>query len=92
MLLLRSFMTLCIENLAILFRLFTKCEYLEEGQSKKKLIKKKATTTAAIANTLEMEGKMNIIDLCTQSTPAVLVQLEILQVHLTLERTDGRER
>ena len=34
---------------------------------------------------------MNIIDLRTQSTPAVLVQLEILQVHLTLERTDGRD-
>ena len=40
-----------------------------------------------------MNEKMNYIPfLCTQSTPVVLVQLEILQAHLTLERTEGRER
>ena len=39
-----------------------------------------------------MNEKMSIFHLCTQSTPVVLGQLEILQVHLTLERTEGRER
>ena len=39
-----------------------------------------------------MNEKMSIFHLCTQSTPVVLGQLEILQVHLNLERTEGRER
>lgn len=39
-----------------------------------------------------MNEKMSIFHLCTQSTIAVLVQLEILQVHLTMERTAVRER
>ena len=39
-----------------------------------------------------MNEKMSIFHLCTQSTPVVLGQLEILQVHLTLERTERRER
>ena len=37
-----------------------------------------------------MNEKKNTVHLFTQSTPAVLVQLEILQAHLTLERTDQR--
>ena len=37
-------MTLCLENLDILFRLLTKCEYLEEGQSKKSRLQKATTT------------------------------------------------
>ena len=39
-----------------------------------------------------MNKKMNTVHLFTQSTPAVLVQLEIPQAPLTLERTEGRER